>query len=104
MTDFIAIWKLSGARGRLGLVIYTLGFKRLGIRVFEGGTMSLLVVGAGLLFLALLAGCQKDQVEECVNDYIKTWKPEDWAAKSPEFQAEERLYYRKKCMRAATGQ
>jgi hypothetical protein len=34
MTDFIAIWKLSGARGRLGLVIYTLGFKRLGIRVF----------------------------------------------------------------------
>jgi hypothetical protein len=34
MTDFIAIWKLSGACGRLDLVIYTLGFKRLGMWVF----------------------------------------------------------------------
>ena len=31
---FIAIWNLTGARGRLGLVIYTMGFKRLGMRVF----------------------------------------------------------------------
>ena len=31
---FIAIWNLTGARGRLGLVLYIMGFKRLGMRVF----------------------------------------------------------------------
>ena len=31
---FIAIWNLTGARGRLGLVLYTIGLKRLGMRVF----------------------------------------------------------------------
>ena len=31
---FWGIWNLTGARGRLGLVLYTLGFKRLGMRVF----------------------------------------------------------------------
>jgi hypothetical protein len=33
---FIAIWKLSGAQGRLDLVIYTMRFKQLGMRVFGG--------------------------------------------------------------------
>ena len=35
MTKFIAIWNLTGARGRLGLVFYTMGFEQLGMRVFE---------------------------------------------------------------------
>jgi len=101
MTDFIAIWKLSGARGRLGLVIYTLGFERLGIRVFEGGAMSLLVVG--LLCLVLLAGCQKDQVEECLKDKIAA-NQKRYDSFKGEMQAHLRGQWREECMRAAAGQ
>ncbi len=34
MTKFWAVWNLSGGTGSAGLVVYTLGFKQLGIRVF----------------------------------------------------------------------
>lgn len=60
------------------------------------------VTAAVLLSLALLGGCQKDHIEDCVNDGIKAWGSA-WQEKSSGDQAEERFAFRKECMAAAAG-
>lgn len=79
------------------------------------------VAAAVLLSLALLAGCQKDPIEACVDDAMASWreKPKErWQWDNPrenlkgsmvpshesfENEADVRHRERLRCMRAASG-
>jgi hypothetical protein len=58
---------------------------------------------AALVILVLVTGCQKDHVEECVNEGLKGYTSEVWSVLSPDQQADARRDLRMECMRAAAG-
>ena len=59
---------------------------------------------ATLAILALVTGCQKDHVEECVQEAIKAnHSPKQWSEWSSDIQADVRRDYRMECMKAAAG-
>jgi hypothetical protein len=58
---------------------------------------------AALAILVLVTGCQKDHVEECVNEGLKGYTSEVWSVLSPDQKADTRRDLRMECMRAAAG-
>jgi hypothetical protein len=68
-----------------------------------GGEILPGVTAVGLLSLVLVSGCQKDQVEECVNDGVKSFGAA-WIRLPPDEQAQWRFDFRRLCMKAAAGQ
>jgi hypothetical protein len=59
---------------------------------------------AALAILVLVTGCQKDHVEECVQEAIKAnHSPQQWSEWSSDIQADVRRDYRMECMKAAAG-